>query len=140
MIRAFQITDLDEVMNIWLETNLAAHPFIDKNYWINNFEFVKQVLPTSQITVFEESGVIKGFMGIIDQYIAGLFVAEKYQNQGIGKQLLESAQTTYPALHLDVYTANQHAVTFYKQNGFEMIGKKENLDTKHPEYFMVWSK
>lgn len=140
MIRNFEMADLEEVMAIWLEANLSAHPFIDKNYWINNVDFVKQVLPTSQITVFEESGIIKGFIGIVDQYIAGLFVAQAYQHQGIGTQLLESVQLTYPTLHLEVYIANQQATHFYEQNGFKIIGEKQNMDTHHPEYFMVWNK
>lgn len=140
MIRDFDLMDLDEVMNIWLETNSLAHNFIEKTYWKNNFEFVKQVLPTSNIKVFIEEGNMKGFIGIIDNYIAGLFVLEAYQSQGIGKQLLQEAKKSFSILHLDVYRQNERAVKFYQKNGFEVISEKENIDTKQLEYFMVWSK
>lgn len=140
MIREFELTDLDEVMNIWLKTNISAHPFIDESYWKNNFDFVKQVLPTSQIKVFAEDGVIKGFIGLIDHYIAGLFVLEAYQGQGIGKQLLEEAKKRSETLHLEVYLQNEKGMMFYKKNGFQMISEKENIDTKKAEGFMVWSK
>lgn len=140
MIREFKLTDLDEVMNIWLNTNVSAHHFIDESYWKNNFEFVKQVLPTSEIKVFVEEGVIKGFIGVIDQYIAGLFVLEAYQSQGIGKVLIEEAKKSSPILHVDVYSQNEKALMFYKKNGFQVISESENVDTKKTECFMVWNK
>lgn len=140
MIKEFDLTHLDEVMDIWLKTNISAHNFIDKKYWENNFEFVKQVLPTSQVKVFAQDGVIKGFIGVIDNYIAGLFVLEEYQLQGIGKQLLDEAKESFSILHVDVYVQNEKAVMFYKKNGFQVISEKENSDTKQMEYFMVWSK
>lgn len=44
IIRDFQPNDLDQVMKIWLEGNLNAHPFVDRKYWINNFEMVRDAL------------------------------------------------------------------------------------------------
>ena len=31
MIKEFKINDLDEVMKIWIETNIEAHNFVPKN-------------------------------------------------------------------------------------------------------------
>ena len=36
-IRAFQIADLEQVMQIWLDGNREAHPFIPDSYWEENF-------------------------------------------------------------------------------------------------------
>ena len=140
MIKEFDLAHLDEVMDIWLKTNISAHDFVDKKYWESNFEFVKQVLPTSQVKVFTQDDVIKGFIGVIDSYIAGLFVLDEYQSQGIGKQLLDEAKESFSILHLDVYVQNEKAVMFYKKNGFQVVSEKENSDSKQMEYFMVWSK
>ncbi len=42
---------------------------------INNFDMVKQMLPSAYIYVYEENNIIKGFIGIVEQnYIAGIFV------------------------------------------------------------------
>ena len=41
MIKEFKMDYLDEVMKIWLETNINTHDFIEKEYWINNFDLVK---------------------------------------------------------------------------------------------------
>ena len=42
MIRKYQKSDLEAVMQIWLEGNLDAHDFIDPSYWHDNYELVKK--------------------------------------------------------------------------------------------------
>jgi len=37
MVRKFKTQDIDEVMEIWLDTNIKAHDFIDKNYWKEHY-------------------------------------------------------------------------------------------------------
>ena len=54
MIRPLKITDLDTVMQIWLDGNLQAHHFIAAEYWKRNYDFVKQMLPQSKVYVYED--------------------------------------------------------------------------------------
>ena len=56
MIRLFEFRDLDRIMEIWLEGNLKAHPFIKEEYWRQNYEIVRSVLPNAEVYVFEEDG------------------------------------------------------------------------------------
>ena len=99
MIKEFKTEYLDELMEIWLETNINAHNFIEKEYWINNFDLVKKMLPNAEIYIFQENNVIKGFIGIIEEeYIAGLFVKREYQREGIGKALIEYIKPKYKQL------------------------------------------
>ena len=37
MIRTYRESDLPVVMEIWLDTNIKAHSFISKEYWISNY-------------------------------------------------------------------------------------------------------
>ena len=76
MIRLFEFRDLDRIMEIWLEGNLKAHAFIKEEYWRQNFETVRSVLPNAEVYVFEEDEEVQGFIGKDADYIAGLFVAE----------------------------------------------------------------
>ena len=71
MIRKMEEKDISDVLQIWLETNIKAHSFIDKEYWIGNYEMVKQILPEAEVYVYEDekNGRIAGFIGINDQYI-----------------------------------------------------------------------
>ena len=53
MIRAFEENDLTAIMQIWLDTNIKAHCFIPKEYWTDNYEMVRSVLPQAEIYVYE---------------------------------------------------------------------------------------
>jgi len=42
MIKQFDLSNIDTVMEIWLNTNISAHDFIPKEYWTDKFETKKQ--------------------------------------------------------------------------------------------------
>ena len=50
MIRKMQEEDLDEVANIWLDTNLKAHSFIAAQYWKDNWAAVKEQLAQAELS------------------------------------------------------------------------------------------
>jgi putative acetyltransferase len=141
MIRQLDNSKLDDVMKIWLEANISAHEFIQEDYWKNNYEYVRNALPSATVYVYEDGNEIKGFIGIVEEsYIAGLFVSNKYQNEGIGSKLLDSCKECYSVLCLDVYARNLKAFNFYKKHGFKITEEKINSDTNELEYTMVWEK
>ncbi|RCW63943.1 N-acetyltransferase [Saliterribacillus persicus] len=138
MIRKFEIDDLQEVMRIWLESNIKAHHFINESYWKENYETVKEILPNATIFVYENNEKIEGFVGLADNYIAGIFVENEKQSKGIGKDLLDYVKEKYPSLSLKVYKNNIRAVQFYQRENF--VVKEEQLDrnTNEVEYVMDW--
>jgi len=103
MIRDFQNHDIDTVMKIWLETNTTAHDFIENGYWHSNFDAVKKILPNATIFVYEHNGSVRGFIGLMDSYIAGIFICNELQSKGIGKQLLNYVKYKYNELTLQVF-------------------------------------
>lgn len=138
MIKQFDPSKLEQVMNIWLDTNIDAHPFVPKEFWQDNYEGVKAALFDAEILIYEEEQV-KGFIGIMGgSYIAGLFVAQPFQGQGIGRKIIEECKRRYSSLALAVYVKNASAVQFYKNCGFEIEQTKQNEDTGEVEYSMKW--
>ena len=137
MIRAFDLKDRETIMAIWLHTNSQAHHFIPSSYWNENFEMVKDMLPQADIYVYEEE-TIKGFIGIMNGYIAGLFVLEAEQSKGIGRQLLNVAQQKYPTLTLNVYEKNTRAIRFYEKHGFKITDESIDMSTNERELCMMW--
>lgn len=115
MIRKMEEKDIPDVLQIWLETNIRAHNFIEKEYWTGNYEMVKQILPEAEVYVYEDekNGQIVGFIGMNNQYVEGLFVKESAQSRGIGKQLLDYAKSRKTELRLGVYQKNVRAMRFY---------------------------
>ena len=140
MVRKFKNEDLDKVLDIWLNVNINAHSFIDKNYYINNFNYVKEALPSANIFVYEENNEILGFIGLNDSYIEGIFVKENSQNKGIGVILINYIKNLYNNLTLKVYKKNIKAINFYKKQNFIVL--KENLDedTSEIEYIMKYKR
>lgn len=137
MIRLFEFRDLDRIMEIWLEGNLKAHSFIKEEYWKQNYETVRSVLPNAEVYVFEEDGEVQGFIGMDAEYIAGLFVAEGYRGQRIGHQLISEVKRK-KRLSLHVYEKNTGAVAFYQAEGFRVENSMTEKETGEQEYLMVF--
>ena len=138
MIRKLQKADLNDVANLWLDTNLKAHNFISAEYWNTNFEFVKEMLPQAEVYVYENDKKIQGFIGLNGEYIEGIFVAAEMQSRGIGKLLLDYAKDRKSKLLLKVYQKNTRAVRFYQREGFEIQSEGVDDDTGEKDYAMIW--
>lgn len=137
-ITEFNQPILDQVMQIWLAGNLAAHSFIDSQYWRDAFVGVEAAIKDANVIVAEDSsGKIIGFIGLVDNYVAGLFVSENKQGSGVGTQLLKAAQAQIPQLTLDVYQKNDRAVTFYQRQGYQITKSGIDSDTGELEYRMT---
>lgn len=80
---------IEKISYIWLNSNLDAHDFIKRDYWVDNFTKVKTILSDSTIYVYYADNQIVGFAGLYEQYIAGIFIIENYRNKGIGRLILE---------------------------------------------------
>ena len=136
MIRRFEEKDISSVMQIWLDSNLDAHSFIEESYWKNKYEAVEKMILKAEIYVYEDSDGINGFVGLIDNYIAGVFVKKEKRSKGIGKQLIDFVKRKYNAVTLDVFVKNTRAVDFYIREGFQIQRKSINYDTQEEEYTM----
>lgn len=138
MIRELQKADIGSVADFWLDTNIKTHDFIPVQYWQSNFDMVKEMFSQAEVYVYENEKKIQGFVGLNDEYIAGIFVSSEVQSQGIGKLLLNFVKERKEKLSLSVYQKNTRAMRFYQREGFEI--QSENLDenTGKKEYVMIW--
>ena len=138
MIRKLQKVDINRVADIWLKTNLKAHFFIPEQYWISNYEFVKEMLPQAEVYVYEDDKMIQGFIGVSDEYIEGIFVSDEMQSCGIGKMLLDYIKDKKDKLQLKVYQKNVRAMSFYQREGFTIQSEGMDEFTREKEYVMNW--
>ena len=138
MIRNLTGIDIDETATICLETNRKAHDFISTEYWQSNFDMVKEMLLQAEVYVYENEGSIQGFIGLNDEYIAGLFVSNQAQSHGIGKCLLNFVKDQKRKLSLSVYQKNIRAIRFYQREGFVIQCEKIDDHSGEKEYVMTW--
>ena len=92
MIRSYNSQDTDRVIRIWLEASILAHHFIPAMYWIGKQEDMRNVyLPGSDTYVFEDEKTksVQGFISMVGNYLAAIFVIPEAQGTGIGKALIE---------------------------------------------------
>ncbi len=140
MIRKFEKNDINDVMRIWEKENIKAHKFISKEYWENNYNYVKEILPNAEIYVYIFKENIVGFIGINENYIEGIFVDTNNQCNGIGTSLLNRVKENRNNLTLSVYKKNINAINFYKKNGFAITSESIEENTNEVEYTMTWNK
>lgn len=139
-IKDVSITDIDAIMTIWLNVNIETHEFIDKSYWIKQYASVEQAIQKATLIAYYEETKIVGFIGLVDNYIAGLFVGKKHQNQGIGSKLLSFVKAENDFLSLTVYCKNQQAIRFYLKQGFKISTIQLDELTQEQEYVIAWNK
>lgn len=141
MIRRLQKPDIDTVSDIWLEANRDTHDFIPAEYWENEFLPVKEMLLQAEVYVYtdEYKNEIEGFVGLDQEYIAGIFVRKEARSKGIGKALLDFVKGKKQELTLNVYQKNERAVRFYERERFYIVESTMDENTGEKEYLMRWS-
>ena len=140
MVRRVKEEDIEEIAQIWLDTNIKTHNFIEQSYWQDNFDHVKKRLYETEIYVYEDHNGIQGFVGINRGYVEGIFVKEDVRGRGIGRALISICKSKYFKIHLHVYCKNVKALDFYMKEEFKINKKQTNEGTNQSEYEMIWRK
>ena len=99
---------------------------------------MKELLLQTTVYVYEDKQGIRGFIGLNNEYVEGVFVSEGMQSHGIGKALLNYAKDKRSKLLLNVYQKNTRAISFYQREGFEIQNSGLDEATGEKEYVMVW--
>lgn len=140
MIRAFKKSDMEQVLNIWLQASIEAHDFIGKEFWKSKLIDMGEVYLTSGETyVYEEDGLIRGFVSLREDIIVALFVFPSFQGKGIGRELMAKAKDVRDNLQLTVYKENNKSIEFYKKCDFKIIKEQIDIHTGHKELLMSYN-
>ena len=148
MIRQMQNNDqkeIERVCEIWLNESYRVHSFVADDYrkfWFERQNAFEKEIKEADGYVYEEDGVIKGFMSMKNTYIRELYVDLQWQRSGIGTALLDLAKCCCTSLYLHVYVRNVESINWYLRRGFVITNthepKPQNL--KQIKYVMVWKK
>ena len=140
MIRKFCDNDINRVITIWFDANMDSHNFVNPEYWKEKYNEVKSMIPQAEVYVYESDDIIKGFIGLDGDYIAGIFVDKIYRSEGIGTALMNFTKKIHNILILSVYEKNKSAVRFYEKSGFIIESTGTDSDTLQTEYTMLWER
>ncbi|MGG4102882.1 GNAT family N-acetyltransferase [Paenibacillus lautus] len=141
IIRRMTNEDLNDIIEIWLSASKEAHHFIPVDYWESKQRDMREVyLPMAETYLIESAAHVRGFVSLVGDDLAALFIDTSRQNQGYGKALLSYVMDLREVLKLRVYEENQRAIRFYLKNGFEVYEDSLDHDTGQKEQILIWSK
>ena len=141
MMRKMEAGDLEEVAEL--------EKILFKSYWKkSDFEYELQQNPYAVLKVIEIDGKIAAYCDLwilFDQaQIATIGVAEEYQHQGLGQQLMASMifdaiAKECDTMSLEVRVSNDKAIALYKKNGFITVNTRKGYyqDNHEDAYLMV---
>ena len=139
MIRTFESSDMNDVLNIWLEASIRAHGFVGKEFWESRVDDMRETyVPDSDTYVYSENGTVKGFFSLHADSLAAMFVSPDAQGKGIGQQLMNKAKSLRRKLNLTVYLENEKSILFYRKCGFKPIEERVDEHTGHIEILMEY--
>ncbi|WP_372713657.1 N-acetyltransferase [Ilyobacter sp.] len=139
-IRKIKEEEILEAVELWYEVSVKAHNFISSDFWKKNKELMAtKYLPASETYIAVEGGKILGFVAMAENFLAAIFVDEKEQGKGIGKNLINHVKEGREVIRLNVYKKNQKTIDFYKSQGFKIISEKLEVATNEVEFIMEWT-
>ncbi|MBB6461981.1 GNAT family N-acetyltransferase [Flammeovirga kamogawensis] len=140
-IRALKNEDIDTVVELWYKVSVQAHSFISSDYWEKNKEVMAtQYLPGSECYLAIKDEQIVGFVAMVEDYLAAIFVQTTMQGSGIGKNLLDFIKSKRETIQLKVYKNNLRSIQFYKHQGFSVLSESIDESTNEVESYMEWKK
>ena len=140
MIRAYKSSDITKILEIWLEASIEAHDFIDSKFWKSKVDEMRDVyIPSAETYVYEEKGIVKGFVSLSNNILAAIFVSPKDQGKGIGMQLMQKVKDIRNNLSLTVYKENKRSINFYIKCGFSVVQEQTDSNTGHQEFVMTFN-
>ena len=140
-IRKLKSNDIAVVVEIWFDISIQAHNFISPDYWKENKkDMAETYLPNSETYLAIINDEIVGFVAMVDNFLAALFVQTKMKGQGIGSNLLCYIKERRKTIQLKVYKNNSNSIQFYKKQGFDILSDEIDKNTNEIEYLMEWNK
>ncbi|WP_260629050.1 acetyltransferase [Serratia liquefaciens] len=124
-IRARAAEDNAQLVEIWQRSVRATHHFLTEEDIAKLYPLVlNNYLPAVNVWVaVDGTGQPCGFIGLSGNKVEMLFIDQDQRGKGVGKALLEHAETLHNELQLDVNEQNPQASGFYRHYGFEITGR-----------------
>lgn len=124
MISETRDIKMEEIIRLYKANNWssAAKPTELYNALINSH---------SLITAWNEKELIGLGNAISDSYLVvyypHLLIHPNYQGKGIGKMIMDKMQEKYKNFHMQMLTADENSIDFYRKIGFEKAGHTQSM-------------
>jgi putative acetyltransferase len=129
------------LITVWESSVKATHLFLSNREIQDIKKYIPEALNSVQhlIVIEDEHSYPVGFMGVTDQMLEMLFIANESRGKGFGKKLLKYGIEKYSVNKLGVNEQNPSAKGFYEHMGFEVY-KRSELDEQGNHYPILYMK
>lgn len=146
-MRIVEITDrhpllIEQLLGVWESSVKATHLFLSEKEVEDIKNYVPQALHEIPhlIVIENENQVPVGFMGIVEQHLEMLFIANEERGKGLGKELIRYGIENYSINDLAVNEQNPLAKGFYEHMGFKVYKRTENDEQGNPYPLLYMSR
>ncbi len=123
-IRQYRPNDLIQLMEVWESANSAAHPFLSSDFVAQlRHDIPALYLPNTDTWVATIKNRLVGFISLMGNEVAALFLSPECHGCGIGSALTNHAQRLQGNLEDDVFESNSIGRKFYQRYGFQFISE-----------------
>lgn len=71
--------EMDEIIDVWYTTSVVCYDFINKDFWLACKDDMRNTyIPSAETMVAKEEGKIVGFISLVDNVLAAIFVLPDY--------------------------------------------------------------
>ena len=117
--------EFDHLLTVWETSVRASHRFLSEA----DIDFLKPIVRNDAFPnlilrgVRNDEGIVVGFIGVAGKSVEALFVSPDSFKQGIGRALMDYAETELGTSKVDVNEQNPDALQFYQRRGYEIVGR-----------------
>lgn len=141
MIKTYEAQDLVELLDLWYQASLVAHPFLEEAFLEKERYNIEHVyIPNTKTWVFKKEDKVLGFIGMIDNEVGAIFVHPDQHGQGIGTRLMNWVAERYDSLEVEVFERNKIGRSFYDKYGFTEMRHSIHEETGQPLIRMQYQK
>lgn len=130
IVRQYQDSDLEALLNSWEESTRMAHAFMTDEFIAQERINVAELyIPNTDTWVADIDGEVKGFIALMGNEVGAIFLRPNLHGQGIGKALMDKAQSLHGDLEVEVFKENKVGRVFYDKYGFALVEEKVHEPT-----------
>lgn len=124
-IRKYRDSDEEEVLSSWENASRLAHPFLTEDLIAATRKNIPiLLLPKADTWVYDHKGIVIGFICLIGNEVAALFVQPEFHGTGTGRALVDKARELHGDLEVEVFEINSIGLRFYLKYGFATLLEK----------------
>ena len=130
MIRAYEDTDIEALLEVWEHASILATPFLEASFLEQERQNIREIyIPNTKTWVYVQNDKVVGFIAMMGNEVGAIFVDPQYHGKGLGAKLMNHVAELHNELEVEVFEQNIIGNAFYDKYGFKFISQYIHSET-----------